>query len=190
MTLIPEEMKMTTRYQIVRKLALAASLVALVAAPMRAQATADTEKKIQTLMVEKLGDDAKTIRAAVVGDKAILTGQVQEKWTAELCKEVALTVPGIAKVDDQVTSKKAAGIFHGKMAAETEDAALESTVKSKLSDQVGKDYSGALEVEASDGVVSLRGNLPDATRREQAIKAAAGVAGVKKVIDLISVPKK
>jgi len=38
-----------------------------------------------------------------------------------------------------------------------------------------------------EGVVSLRGELPDEARRGFALKAARSVDGVKKVIDLIKI---
>ncbi len=154
-----------------------------------AEKQAAMEKKITSLCVEKLGKDAETIRVTVVGNKAILTGEVAEKSTEELAKEVALSVPGIEKVDNQIKAKGAAKVFGGKITKETEDAKLESDAKDRIKEQVGKDFAKAIEVEASGGVVSLRGKVPDQTRREQAVKAVQEMKGVKKVVDLISVGK-
>jgi osmotically-inducible protein OsmY len=45
--------------------------------------------------------------------------------------------------------------------------------------------SSASKFDVPDGVVSLRGTLPDRQRREIAVKAAKDTKGVRKVVDLI-----
>ena len=59
-------------------------------------------------------------------------------------------------------------------------------MKRHLHSEIGK-RSKDIEVEAVDGVVSLRGTLPDASRKQIALDAAAKTKGVKKVVDLIKI---
>ena len=42
-------------------------------------------------------------------------------------------------------------------------------------------------LEATDGVVSLRGTVPDANRKKLALDTAGKTEGVKRVIDLIKI---
>lgn len=163
-----------------------AALLPLASGSLFADANADTAKAVQAALVEKLGGDAGNIQVAFYDGKAVLSGKVTEDWTQELAKEVALYVAGVTKVENQVEAAKERKIGTGKMAAETVDAGLEADVKNALSKEIGT-HSGDVEIETCDGVVSLRGKLPDAARHELAMKTAAGVKGVKKVIDLLTV---
>lgn len=147
----------------------------------------EREAALEAMMVDKLGEDAREVRVTLTGTKAILTGVVKERGTQELAKEVALFFAGVKKVDNQLSALEAKGIGKGKIANEAEDAELESKVKLALQQEVGKKYAGKLEIEAAGGSVSLRGTLPDRARQELSLKAAGGVTGVKRVVDLITV---
>ena len=57
---------------------------------------------------------------------------------------------------------------------------------SSSSKEIGR-YALDLEVEATDGVVSLRGKLPDRLRKRLALDTAKETQGVKTVIDLLDV---
>ena len=154
---------------------------------LAASDTAEMETKIQAALVEKLGSDASTIRAAFYDGKAVLSGKVVDQSTQELAKEVALWVPGVTKVENQVENSKEKVVFTGKVLAESDDAALEGSVKTALKNEIGK-YSSDVEVEACNGVVSIRGTMPDQARHDLAIAAATKVGAVKKLIDLLRVP--
>jgi osmotically-inducible protein OsmY len=147
------------------------------------------EKALQELLVAKLGGDAGTIRVTLVKNKAILTGAVKQRAVQELSTEVALSVAGVTKVDNQVTSEGEGKIFSGKVKQEAADADLESTVNKAVKAEIGS-HIKAIEVEACNGWVSLRGTSPDAARRDLALSSAAKVEGVKKVIDLLVVEAK
>ncbi|HPS78742.1 MAG TPA: BON domain-containing protein, partial [Thermoanaerobaculaceae bacterium] len=66
------------------------------------------------------------------------------------------------------------------------DALLETRVKAKLLDQMGRP-GFAIEVEATDGILSLSGQVADDDRRALAARIAREVSGVREVHDLLRV---
>lgn len=174
------------RQRTIPLLILLAALLPLAAVTAFAATNAETEQAIKAALVDKLGAGAEPIRVAFFDGKAVLSGKVVEDWTQELAKEVALYVPGVTKVENQIEAEKERSVGSGKMIAETGDAELETNVKSALHNEIG-DHSSAVEVENCDGMVSLRGNLPDQARHDLAVATATKVKGVKKVIDLLRV---
>ena len=157
-------------------------------------AAASLEQQLATMLVDKLGEDARTIRVIVNSKgKAMLIGTAARRSTQELAKEVALFVPGVEKVENKVEYVPAAASDANiaKQAAattgdEASDTALETSVKYHLNREVGK-RAWKIEVEAVEGVVSLRGTVPDQARYDIALKTAASVKGVKQVIDLLRI---
>ncbi|HET9766059.1 MAG TPA: BON domain-containing protein [Thermoanaerobaculia bacterium] len=151
-------------------------------------ATLAKELELQDLLLEKAGKSAVGVKVTVDGATAILTGEVPNRPAQELIEEVALSVPGIKKVDNRVklSAAGAAALEGTKGEREFNDARLETKVKRALENEIGK-RARDVEVEAVDGVVSLRGKLPDAARKQIALDTAAKVKGVKKVVDLITV---
>ena len=156
-------------------------------------AAASLEQQVATTLVNKLGQDAATIRVVVDNKgKVMLIGTAARRSTQELAKEVALFVPGVKKVQNKVEHVPAAS--GGNVAEqavettgeETSDSALETSVKYQLNREVGK-RAWKIEVEAVEGVVSLRGTVPDQARYDIALKTAASVKGVKQVIDLLRI---
>lgn len=149
------------------------------------------ELEIRELMLEKGGQSALGIRVTVDHAKAILTGDVPTRAAQELAEEVALSVDGIKSVDNRLRvvpppGGNAAQVAERTVEEETADAYLESKVKRHLYSEIGK-RARDLEVEAVDGVVSLRGTLPDDSRKKIALDAATNTKGVKRVVDLIKV---
>ena len=143
-----------------------------------------TELKVKAALLEKLGTDALGIKVAVVGDKVTLTGAVSKRSTEELAEEVARSVEGVKKVDNRLEVVASGGQAGGNVEAEANDSLLESKVKMALASEIGR-HAWNVEVEATDGVVSLRGTVPDAQRREIAVKTARDTKGVRKVVDLL-----
>jgi osmotically-inducible protein OsmY len=151
------------------------------------------ENAIRLALLEKLGRDGMGIKVDVDRGRTHLTGQVDKRSTQDLAEEVVKTVPGVQAVDNDVTNRdeaappgtpvaKAVGHAERKV----DDAVLEMRVGKNLLEEIGR-YALDLEVEASDGVVSLRGTLPDRERKSLALRAAGDVSGVRKVIDLLKV---
>lgn len=133
------------------------------------------------------GDDAKGIEVRVEGSAATLTGTVGERSTAELAEEVAKSVPGITSVDNRISGPKSSGL--ARLGDEASDAALEIAVKAALVREARSDAAQALEIEACDGVVSLRGTVADRSASKKVVEVASAVGGVTRVIDLVDTAK-
>jgi hyperosmotically inducible protein len=161
---------------------------------LREQEVSDArlEREIRLVLLEKLGRDALGIKVDVDRGRTKLTGEVAKRSTQDLAEEVVKTVPGVRDVDDDLTNRDEAApgtpvaraVGHAER--KVDDAVLEMRVGKNLLEEIGR-YALDLEVEASDGVVSLRGTLPDRERKSLALKAAEGTSGVTKVIDLLKV---
>ena len=155
-------------------------------------ADASVEADVYVALLEKLGRDGLPIDVEVRGGRAVLTGQVDQRSTQELAEEVARSVPGVRGVDNRVTApsggtaQTAPGKAVDHAGMEVQDAVLEARVGKNLLAEIGR-HAFDLEVECSDGVVSLRGTVPDEERRRIALRTAESTSGVKKVIDLLRV---
>ncbi|MFN7990371.1 MAG: BON domain-containing protein [Thermoanaerobaculia bacterium] len=161
---------------------------ALVAAPALAQAP-PSDDVIKQKLVDKLGDDAKTIKVAVVEKKVVLVGEVQGRDTQELATEVCKSIPGVTKIDNQVKAKAEKSVSVGKVEDEIADDKLEKAVESALKKELGT-YGKKLEVECTAGTVSVRGSVPDEARLKIARDTVTATKGVKKMVDLLEVAKK
>jgi osmotically-inducible protein OsmY len=131
------------------------------------------------------GDDAKGIEVRVEGSTATLSGTVSERSTQELAEEVARSVPGVTSVENRISGPQSKGL--GKLRDEALDATLEMAVKHAIVRDVGSGTAQALEVEACDGVVSLRGKVLDRDTAKRVREAAERADGARRVIDLIDV---
>ena len=162
-------------------LVLTALLTAFVPVPARADGSAAAlETKVAALLVEKLGDDAKAIKVAFVKDRIVLVGEVEDRATRELSEYLSRTVPAVRKVDNEVKARNERPIGGGKVQDEAADNSLEKTVRSALKKEVG-------QAEVVNGVALLVGRVPDAARRQLALKTAAEVPGVRRVVEVVSV---
>ncbi len=149
---------------------------------------------VRLALIEKLGFDALSINVDTAGGRVYLTGGVETRATQELAEEVARSVKGVTKIENRLSLKGGSGetaVEHAVTSTELEvkDAALELRVGKNLLGEIGR-HALSLEVESTDGVVSVRGRVPDRQRKELALKAAQDTAGVKKVVDLIELRRR
>ncbi len=155
-------------------------------------ADARLEREVRLALLEKLGEDGLGVTVEATGGRVSLIGAVDKRTTQELAEEVAKSVPGVQSVDNRLAAREGQpestlpGKAVGHAEREVNDAVLEMRVGKNLLGEIGR-YALDLEVEATDGVVSLRGTLPDRERKSLALKAARGTSGVKKVVDLVKV---
>lgn len=138
---------------------------------------------VKIRLIDKLGVDALGISVAVRGDRATLGGSVSKPESRKLAEEVVLSVEGIRHVEDEVTEKTPANAVAATEAA-VRDATLELKVKSVLLTEIGA-HALKVEVEAADGVVSLRGRPGDPESARLAVRKVRAMKGVKKVVDLL-----
>lgn len=149
---------------------------------------------IKAALMTHFGDDAADILVQVAANRAILTGTAPLKAIQELAKEVALYVPGVTRVANLIEVRPrpaspdtplAAAAAHAEH--EVKDSALESRVKMRIARLIGL-RARQIEVEASQGWVSLRGVLPDADTKALVMRVAENTPGVARVIDLLRHP--
>lgn len=153
-----------------------------------------TGLRVKAVLLDKLGTDALGVDVDVDDGQALLTGTVNDRSTQELAEQAALSVDGIRSVDNKLRLRRDAPQGAGEtaertardLADELADARLEGKVHLRLFGEIGR-HAGRLTVEAVDGVVSLRGPLPDRHRKKLALQVARDTKGVDKVIDLIEV---
>ncbi len=155
------------------------------------QAELALEHRVEHRLGEVFGDDVANVRVAMDGNKALLLGSVHQRASQELATEVALSVDGVKSVSNRLRLVRAqSGGIISEVATDAEeeaaDAGLEAEVKVRLVGEVGR-WAGSIEVEAVDGVVSLRGRVPDEARRDIALRTARSTSGVRRVIDLLRV---
>lgn len=151
--------------------------------PQVSQALAGVAVKAK--LIEKLGSDGLRIDVQMNGTTAVLTGQVEKKESQELAKEVALSVAEVKNVDNRLTQNPAKETSASKdLELEIRDGALETKVKSILLTEVGANAM-KIEVEATNGVVSLRGTVPSAEVARVAVDKSKAISGVKKVVNLL-----
>jgi len=173
-----------------RKIALAVPILFALALPAWAQPGSSAEElrqasEVQSRLVAWLGPDAQTIQVTAVGSRIFLTGVVEQRATRDLADEVALASPGVSSSRNRVQARQGDRHFLDWLRDEGRDTMLEIRVKHALQRE-GLEFARALEVEAVDGVVSLRGQLESADRKHLAVELAGKVEGVKKVLDLVS----
>jgi osmotically-inducible protein OsmY len=138
---------------------------------------------VQSKLIDKLGADALGITVHVSGETATLTGDVTNKSSQKLAEAVALSVDGIKKVDNQVTEKTTPAAL-ANAEANVKDAVLLTRVKTILLTDIGVNAL-KIDVDVTNGIVSLRGKLGNAEINEAAIKKTRSITGVKKVVNLL-----
>ena len=168
-------------------------VLAASSAPARASASSTDPEVSQALtgvavkakLIEKLGTDGLRIAVHMNGTTAVLTGQVEKKESQELAKEVALSVADVKNVDNRLTQNPAKETSASKdFELEIRDGVLETKVKNILLTEVGTNAL-KIEVEATNGVVSLRGTVPSSDISRAAVDRTKAVSGVKKVVNLL-----
>ena len=144
-----------------------------------------THVKIRAALVDKLGSDGLHIDIDLAGGKATLRGEVEKTSSRDLAREVVLSVSGVTEVDNQLRVNPEHRRSAGKaVEAEIKDTALEIKVKHQLLTEIGTNAL-KIEVEASGGVVSLRGTVPSLEVEKLAVRKTERAGGVRKVINLL-----
>jgi len=101
-----------------------------------------------------------------------LTGQVQDQSHLALAQETVAGLPGVKSVDNKLE-------FKAEPSKKTPDAWLAAKVKSTL--LFHRSVSAKTEVDAKDGVVTLRGSASSQAEKELTGEYVKDVAGVNRV---------
>jgi osmotically-inducible protein OsmY len=157
-------------------LAVAAAAFATLAssAPLRAS---DTDDKIvssfEKTYVYKtyLKDDA--VSAKAKNGVVTLTGTVAEESHKALAQDTAASLPGVARVDNQLTTKAEAAV-------ESADKWISRKISLSLLFHRNVNAS-ATTVETKDGIVTLKGEASSAAQKELTAEYAKDIDGVKSV---------
>lgn len=150
--------------------------------------------RVRTALLEHLKTQALGIDIDIAGDSAVLSGRVDTRADRTLAEQVALSVEGVADVDNRIEVEKAAAGESsapvseavGKAEHKFNDALLEARVQTRLVRELGE-LGFRIDVEATDGEVILRGAVPDRSHKRIALRSAAKVEGVHKVDDLLKI---
>jgi osmotically-inducible protein OsmY len=149
--------------------------------------------RVRVALLEHLKRDALAIHIEAHGGEVVLTGTVAQHSSRELAASVAASVEGVRAVrnrlevqmEQQAAESPVSRVVQTAESA-VKDALLEAHVKLRLIDELGR-VAFDIEVEATDGVVSLSGTVPDTARRELASSVARATSGVVELHDLMHV---
>jgi hyperosmotically inducible periplasmic protein len=172
--------------------------MAVAAAAMLTVACGQTDTGITTAVKSKfaVNDDVKAYQIDVDTKNKVVTlsGNVETATAKSRAVEIARTTDGVASVVDnlRVTGAVAAQPEAYPPPAERamfSDAALTASVKTKFA---ADPLVSALriDVDTMDQVVTLNGEVKSEAEREQAVKLAREVEGVKSVNDRLTLMKK
>ncbi len=177
--------------------ALALAFLPMTAVTVRAEGHSDfkqdmknarLELAVHLKLMDKLGVDGMHIDVDANAGHVVLSGALKKPASRDLAKQVALSVDGVKSVDNRLRlvnerpSKVKRAVHHAEHSVQ--DAMLETHVKMRLMDNLGKN-AFHVDVDASHGAVSLSGTLPNRHYRDIAVETARKTEGVTKVIDLI-----
>ncbi|MES2664375.1 MAG: BON domain-containing protein [Pseudomonadota bacterium] len=149
------------------------------------------EAQIWTTYALNRNLQASELSVTVHGNKATLSGKVEEGVSKELAEQIALGVEGISSIDNQIVvdadytsnSKPTKNRAYGK---KIEDFTISATIKSKL--LWSKHADGlSVAVDTKDGVVTLSGTAQTDAARDLAEQLANNTAGVVSVNNLLKI---
>jgi hyperosmotically inducible periplasmic protein len=169
-------------------------------------ACAQTDPGITTAVKTKFaGDDVVKAYKIDVDTKdhvVTLTGAVDSSQAKRRAVELARATEGVNNVIDNLTvspgvtpttgiddsAKEKAGDAAERTGEVMGDAAITTAVKTKLlADTTTPGLK--IDVDTSDGVVTLNGTVPNAAEKRRAIELARGTSGVKSVKDNLKIGK-
>lgn len=125
---------------------------------------------------------ANSLKVAVLGGNAVLTGKVDEKISKELAGEIAIGVPGIQQVDNRIEVEPTYLPHFGgsTFGNKVDDASISAAIRTKL--QWNKDIDSVdTQVSTRNGRVTLIGNADSQQGKDLATTLAMNTRGVTSV---------
>jgi osmotically-inducible protein OsmY len=135
-------------------------------------------REVKAVLIESFGPDALNIVVGVDRNVAVLSGDVSDRATQELSERVVESVDGILVVHNFID------LAPGNATATRAELLERDKI---LRARVSRELNAAVAVAACDGVVLLKGVMPDRDRHDTAIRIAENLEGVRKVIDRLHV---
>jgi hyperosmotically inducible protein len=161
-------------------------------------ACAQTDAGITTAVKARLAadDTVKAYQIDVDTQEGVVTlsGEVDSTAAKDLAVSLATETEGVADVIDKITVEQAdaggSGVegATGTVGAMATDATITASIKSKM---MTDPTIGALQidVDTSNGVVTLSGNVASAGERDRAVAVARETEGVRDVQDKITIKR-
>jgi hyperosmotically inducible periplasmic protein len=159
-----------------RSLLSVVSVPSLLAVPMAVllQVRPADDPTLRTKIEARLAEEALGDVEVVIQDRAvILGGTAPTRRGAKRAVEIA---EDAAPDDSKVVSRM-------NVTASADDEALTESVAARLADAIVHDVFDSVEVEARDGVVTLRGYVTQNSKAKDLASAAAKVPGVRQVVN-------
>ncbi|MDX2463538.1 MAG: BON domain-containing protein [Porticoccus sp.] len=154
------------------------------------------EGKLETALLVNRHLNNFTISNEVHNGKATLTGSVESDVDRELAEQVALSIEGIADVDNQLTvdkakakSQRSADANERSLSQKLDDMTTTASVKSKLLTNQST-HGLSINVDTFNNSVSLNGDVATPEEKQLAEKIAANTDGVHKVKNMLNVKSK
>jgi hyperosmotically inducible protein len=163
-----------------------------VALTVLAAACSQTDAGITTAVKSKLAADD-TVKAYQINvdtnNKVVtLTGNVDTAMARSRAVEIARGTSGVSNVIDNLTMRSATTESPTSDAARAvfSDPAITTAVKTKFAADTTVSAL-KIDVDTSDGVVTLTGQVKSQAERDEALRLARETTGVKNVIDRLTV---
>ena len=128
------------------------------------------------------------LQVSVKNGQAILQGKVDEKIAKELAGEIAMQVPGVTKIDNQilVEADYIPSYLPDSFGSKVDDASITAAIHSKL--QWNKDIdSVGTEVTTRQGRVTLSGSADNQAAKNLAGRLSANTRGVSSVTNNLQI---
>jgi len=152
--------------------------------------------EIKAKLLGTLGWDAIGIDIDTLDGRVLLSGQVPDRSSRELAEEIVQSVDGVERVDsrllladgaageqDQATGQ-ALDDHITEAEQEVRDALLESRIKARLLESLGRPALG-VEIDSANSVVTLRGRLDNDAQERIVLETVSASPGVRKVVNLL-----
>ena len=167
-------------------------LAVLIGSLMLTVACAQSDTGITTSVKARLAAD-ETVKARQINvdtrDRVVtITGQVSNAEERDRAVQIARDTNGVTNVIDQLTITTETAPTSGTLpnTPVTGDAAITAEVKAKL--LADPNTSGlAVNVDTSNGVVTLTGAVASSAEKDEALRLAREVSGVTNVVDSLTV---
>lgn len=149
--------------------------------------------EVKARLLDALHWDAIGIEVDALDGRVLLTGQVPDHATREMAEEIAGSVEGVegtesrlVLADDGEAQSRRGAMRQGISSAgrAVRDALLVARLKVRLLQQIGR-HGLDLDVQATDGVVTLRGRCPNEVHERVTLEAASTTPGVQRILNRI-----